>query len=158
MPGSTLIGRSGESHQIIHLNTKNMSEQNQAGSNPVPPSATFELVLNKVIEGQSPFNDANCQYTYQWDFGTNTGEARLLSINGDRVKIILHPLGIEGYLDFMSDQPPTTYTVNGQEVVISRVILDIDLSNNARSAALMFGDGSILGTANFTEAKLAIMS
>ena len=132
-----------------------MSNQNQSGSNPVPPSATFDLMLNKVIEGQSPLEDANCQFTYQWDFGTNTGEARLLSIKGDRVKIILHPLGIEGYLDFMSDMPPTPYIINGQEVIISRVILDIELSNNARSAALMFGDGSILGTPNFSTAKLA---
>ena len=135
-----------------------MSDQNQAGSNPVPPSANFDLVLNKAVEGQAPLTDANCAFGYQWDFKTNTGEARLFTINGDKVKIILHPLGIEGYLDFMSDMPPTTYTINGQEVVISRVILDIDLSNNARSAALMFGDGSILGTANFTTAKLATLS
>lgn len=121
----------------------------------MPPSAKFELVLNKVIKGNPPLKTANDWYSYEWNFGTNTGLAHLISINNVAVNIVLHPLGIAGYLDFLSDQPPTPYVINGQRVVISKAILDIKLSNNARSAALMFGDGSILATADFAEEKLA---
>ena len=91
------------------------------------------------------------------------GLAHLKSINGTPVNITLYPIGIEGYLDFMSDIPPTKYTVSAEpgfsialvEVTIYRVILDIDRSTGKISAAIMFNDNgsSIQATSNFDNSK-----
>ena len=138
-----------------------MQQQTQNGSvtveNTVPSSATFTVTLSKLLKGQSPvIANAKCEFTYIWDFTKNTGIAHLNSIDNCIVNITLHPLGIAGYLDFMSDlQQPTSYVINGQRVVLNRIILDINLTNNERSAAIMFNnDGSVLeATDNFDAAS-----
>lgn len=118
----------------------------------VPPEATFNLVLSKVLQGNAPvLPDANCTFHYSWNFETNMGSAQLLSINGTNVNIPLFPLGIAGMLDFMSDMQPATYNIGGHDVVIDRVILDINLATDAKSGAIMFNpDGSVIqATPNF---------
>lgn len=117
----------------------------------VPSQDTFQVALTKAFKGTPVINGAHCTFSYQWDFSKNMGSAVLNSINDCELNIELHPLGISGYLDFMSDIPPTSYVINGQMVVISRVILDINLQNGQRSAAIMFNaDGSCIeATDNF---------
>ena len=121
-------------------------------STTVPPQATFSLVLNRLLKGETfVIKNANCEFSYKWDFPKNMGLAELISINNCLVNIILHPTGIAGKLDFMSDISPTAYVINGQRIIIYRVILDIDLSNDVRSAGIMFNaDGSCIEvTENF---------
>ncbi len=122
----------------------------------VPSHDTFTLTLSHLIAGDAPvIKDAKCEFTYIWDFEKNMGLAHLVSIDDCVVNITLHPLGIQGQLDFMSDIPPTPYVINGQRVVIYRVILDINPANNDREAAIMFNeDGSVIqSTPNFDSAK-----
>lgn len=50
-------------------------------------------------------------------------------------------------LGFMSDMAPTPVVINGQRVVLYRVILDVYLSNGQQAAAIMFNqDGSCIET------------
>ncbi len=124
----------------------------QTPASPVPSEATFTLTLSRLIQGAEPvIANAHCVFSYHWDFSTNMGEAKLVSINNCEQDIVLHPLGISGALDFMSDMEPQHVVINGQRVVLYRVILDIDLESGERSAAIMFNeDGSVIqGTENF---------
>ncbi len=115
---------------------------------------SFELTLSKQIAGEQVLDNPVCLFHYEWDESTNMGIAMLQSINSTPVNIVLHPLGIEGQLDFMSDMEPTTYSVkaandNGTamvKVVIYRVILDI--TKEGKEAAIMFNEdgSSIEGT------------
>ena len=124
----------------------------------VPEQASFDLTLDKIAGGEGSekpvLKNPVCKYSYRWDFKTNMGLAHLNSINGTLVDITLHPLGIAGELDFMSDMKPTKYEVNATNdqsialvsVTISRVILDIKLSTGERSGAIMFNtkDGYVI--------------
>lgn len=156
------VKRSFTNQLIINQKQKNMQQQTQNGSvtveNTVPSTATFTLTLSKLLQGASPvIANAKCEFTYIWDFTKNMGLAHLISIDNCAVNITLHPLGIAGTLDFMSDIPPTNYVINGQRVVLNRIILDINLANNARSGAIMFNnDGSVIeATDNFDAASTA---
>jgi len=110
---------------------------------------SFDLTLNKQISGEPVLENPVCHFHYDWNKEKNMGIAMLQSINGTPVNIVLHPLGIEGQLDFMSDIEPTHFTVNASnddsialvDVIINRVILDVVKSGN--EAAIMFNqDGS----------------
>jgi len=130
---------------------------------PIAPSGQFKLVLSNVLRGEEVLKDPCCEFSYHWDFEKNMGLATLVSMNGTPMNITLHPLGIQGRLDFMSDIPPTKYTVNAEcdnsvaliEVVVYRVILDMNPETGEKEAAIMFKmDGStIQTTANFSEAS-----
>ncbi|NVK66026.1 MAG: hypothetical protein HWE22_15660 [Flavobacteriales bacterium] len=125
----------------------------------------FSLTLDQVLRGESVLKNPNCEFSYHWDFEKNMGLAQLISINGTHVNITLHPLGIAGQLDFMSDMQPTKFMVNATndesialvEVVIYRVILDTDEKGQNPKAAIMFGmDGdTILTSAGFNEGSAA---
>lgn len=111
------------------------------------PTAVLNEVLSKTIAGTTVLPDAKCEFNYHWDFEENRGIAHLLTVDGADVNIVLHPLGIEGYLDFMSDIPPTQYKIGGKYVVIYRVILDINRETGEVGAAIMFNhDGSTIQT------------
>lgn len=112
----------------------------------VPSSATFTLVMSKLLKGASPvIANASCVFTYEWNFATNMGLAKLVSIDNCVLDITLHPLGISGYLDFMSSMEPLHTVINGQRVVLNRIILDISLATNERSGGIMFNeDGSVI--------------
>lgn len=132
-----------------------------ANSKIVPPYGEIKVVLSKQIAGNPVLTNPVCDFTYQWDFSRGMGMAYLRTINGSPVGIPLHPIGIKGHLDFMSDMPPTRFMVSAEpgntialiEVTIYRVILDIDLATGAHSAAIMFNEdgSSIQATANFTD-------
>src|ERR1700748_2827034 len=96
----------------------------------VPSSATFPLLMSKLLKGASPvIADANCVFSYEWNFATNMGLAKLVSIDNCVLDITLHPLGIAGYLDFMSSlDEPLHAVINGQRVVLNRIILNISLA------------------------------
>ena len=125
----------------------------------------FNLVLSEVIRGNEVLEKPSCEFSYHWNFETNMGLALLQSINGTPVNITLHPLGIMNQLDFMSDIPPTKYSVNASnddsialiEVVIYRVILDMDANGENPKAAIMFNeDGStIQASPGFDEGSTA---
>ncbi|MGV7108084.1 hypothetical protein [Flavobacterium sp. U410] len=115
--------------------------------NTIFSKAKFDLVLNKPIKGTPVLENPNCSFSYNWDFDKNMGLARLESIENTGLNLTLHPLGIAGILAFMSDMSPLTVTIDGKEVVIFRVILDIDLVSGIKKAAIMFNqDGSTIQT------------
>ena len=117
-----------------------------------PTNFSCEAVLSKLYKGTvAVLPNAVCQFKGHWDFSTNEGLAELVSVNGTPVNIPLHPMGISGQLDFMSDMKPTSYTIQGKTVVIFRVILDFKqgLLPPAGSvfAGIMFNeDGSCIET------------
>lgn len=126
---------------------------------------SFSLILGTQIQGEQTLEKPSCEFSYHWDFESNTGLALLQSINGSPVNITLHPLGIAEHLDFMSDMQPTKYSVNASndnsiaiiEIVIYRVILDMDAKGGNPEAAIMFGmEGeSIQATAGFEKGSAA---
>lgn len=124
----------------------------------IPAEDTFELKLTKTIstELQATNYKFNCKLHYQWNFSTNMGLGHLLTIGGTQVNFELHPLGIEGALDFMSDIiPPTPVTIDGQTVIIYRVILNCWLDGTGTKAcAVMFGEkGSHIEASEVFEAE-----
>ena len=114
----------------------------------LPSHDSFELVLSDQIKGDQVLENPTCNFSYHWDFEKNVGLAVLNSIDDTPVNITLHPLGIAGQLDFMSDMEPTEFHIQVSEnnmvsVVIYRVILDMNESNGDKAAAIMFNtDGS----------------
>lgn len=119
-----------------------MSNQGQ-----VPLTGTFQIVLSKTISGNTVLNDPICTFSYVWDFNSNKGEALLDVIDGKLIGIVLHPEGLSDVLAFMSDMEPTTYSIDGQNVVIFRVIMMINPKTGEHKAALMFNeDGSTIET------------
>ncbi|MGX7666799.1 hypothetical protein [Flavobacterium pedocola] len=139
-----------------------MSEQTSqsqvAAAQTVPSQATFSLVLSHLYKGVKPvIANANCVFSYSWNFEKNMGLAQLVSIDNCELNITLHPMGIQGYLDFMSDMPPTSVVINGQRVVLNRIILNVELATNKRSGGIMFNENgdTIQTTDNFNTAKAA---
>ncbi len=109
----------------------------------IPSSDTFEVVLDKTMEGQPVLNNPKCTFSYRWDFSTNMGLAWLNSIDGSPVEIELHPTGLSGMLAFMSDMHPTAFMIDGKSIVLNRVILNIMLPSGEKRAGIMFNeDGS----------------
>lgn len=124
----------------------------------IPNQASFQEVLSQLLKGASPvLPNALCEFRYQWNFSTNEGLARLVSIDGCPTHIALPPTGIAGKLAFMSDIPPTPFVVGGQTVFLNRVILDIDLDSGRRSAAVIFNqDGSCIeASATWNDSKVS---
>lgn len=125
----------------------------------------FSLVLSQTLKGKEVLKNPSCDFSVSWDFEKNMGLATLHSINGSAVNITLHPLGISGSLDFMSDMEPTTFSINASndnsialiEIVIYRVILDLDAKAENPSAAIMFGEkGNTIQTSNnFSEESIS---
>jgi len=68
------------------------------------------------------------------------GEASLDAINYIDVGIVLHPTGIAGMLAFMSDMKPTGYQIDGQNLILNRIVLMIDAETGGRRAGIMFND------------------
>ncbi len=126
----------------------------------LPQQDSFTLQLTKTINGNPVIANANCNFSYNWDFQKNMGLAHLDKINNCAIGITLHPLGISGRLAFMSDMPPTNYVINGQQVTLFRVILDIEPATGIKSAAIMFNkNGSpIETTANWMTEDLALLN
>lgn len=113
----------------------------------IPSQAKFNSTLSNTLKGSPVISNATCEFEYNWDFSKNMGLAHLISIDNCNFNITLHPLGISGMLGFMSDIPPTPVVINGQRVVLYRIILDIDLKSGERKAAIMFNeDGSTIQT------------
>lgn len=128
----------------------------------LPPHDSFELTLSEQIEGEAVLENPKCHFSYHWDFEKNVGLAVLESIDQTNVNITLHPLGIEGQLDFMSDMPSTEYDIQvssdkAVSVRINRVILDINEVTGEKAAAIMFNaDGSsIQASPGFEQGSVA---
>lgn len=128
-------------------------------------SVNYTVILDTQIRGTETLKNPSCEFHINWDFEKNMGLAMLHSINGSPVNITLHPLGIAGQLDFMSDMEPTKFSVNASndesialvEVVIYRVILDTDAKGENPQAAIMFGVNgeSIQASGGFQEGSAA---
>lgn len=124
---------------------------------PIPSTDTLTLTLDRLIQGnQLVIPNAQCVFSYKWNFVTNEGQASLDTINGTQIGIVLYPEGLSGELAFLSDSSPQSYVINGQTVIINRVILDIKLSNVKIQAAIQFGeDGSTTqATENWSDSSL----
>lgn len=113
---------------------------------PVPEKATFEVVLSKLMKGANPvIANAHCQFSYHWDFETNMGLATLDSINHNYLNLTLNPTGLAGRLAFMSSMEPLPVVINGQRVVLNRIILNVMLNDDSKLAGIMFNeDGSVI--------------
>ncbi len=131
--------------------------QERTAAAQVPSHDSFTLILNRTIKGEPVIPNAQCDFSYQWDFQTNMGLACLDGMNGNKLNITLYPLGIGGQLAFMSDMEPVHVVINGQRVVLFRVGLQINLSSGSRSAFIMFNEdgSSIQVTPHFEEKELA---
>ncbi|AWM12793.1 hypothetical protein DI487_02175 [Flavobacterium sediminis] len=115
--------------------------------NKIPSKVKFNLTLDQTIKGTPVLTNPDCSFSYDWDFSKNMGLALLESIENTELNLTLHPLGIAGVLAFMSDISPLSVTIDGKDVVIFRVILDIDLVSGTKKAAIMFNqDGSTIQT------------
>ncbi|MCR9173237.1 MAG: hypothetical protein NXI10_12120 [bacterium] len=124
---------------------------------------SFDLVLSNQVRGEQVLENPSCHFTYDWNKDENMGIAMLQSINETPVNIVLHPLGIKGQLDFMSDMEPKHVAVNATNgnsdvmvnIIINRVILDVVKDGN--EAAIMFNEdgGSIQSTPGFMEESAA---
>jgi len=104
----------------------------------------YTLTLDKIISwnGAHIISTAECKFSYVWDWVHSTGSAILRTIDGVKVNMILHPLGIEGQLDFMSAAKPKLVKLpGGQTILITRVILDLIGPDHAK-AALMISNGT----------------
>ena len=112
----------------------------------------FTLKLDMLMRGTSfAIQPCDCTFTYRWDYEHNEGEAQLLGINGSLLAISLYPEGLKGMLAFFSDMQPTSYTIKGVPVVITKISLEIIPIKNIKRAAIVFNhDESVIqATDNF---------
>lgn len=89
-----------------------------------PSHNCFTLTLDKVAEGSPSITSFTCQFSYTWDNSTMEGEAYLQQVDSALTNVELHPLGIQGQLDFMSDGS-SNITVAGGDITLTSVILDV---------------------------------
>ncbi|KAK6532669.1 hypothetical protein TWF281_006848 [Arthrobotrys megalospora] len=118
-----------------------------------PPTQTFNLTLTKSLEGPLPhFLPLNIQFTYNWDFPSNTGYATVLSIGSNNtVNQDMFPMGISQRLAFMA-RDRFEVTIDGpeagerEELFAYRVILNMDkATTEQKTAALMLGtEGDVI--------------
>lgn len=115
-------------------------------SNQLPPQATFELVLDKELQaGGCQLESPTCEFSYNYNFSTDIGSGELVSIDGVAVNIALYPAGLANVYEFLSDlNPLPSFEIDGQEVVIYRVVMDL-YEDGSRAAVVMFNeDGSCI--------------
>ena len=117
----------------------------------LPSPVYFDLELTKAIQGTPVVPNAKCKFCVQWNSATAEGLAYLMEMDGTPLDIKLYPLGLAGILAFASDIDPTTYTINGNPVVIKRVVLEVDNNISNGSSAITFNvNGSVIqGSANW---------
>ena len=125
-----------------------MKTEKKSGQ-PIPPKDEFDLVLNKTEAGQPPLSDPLCRFSYEWNFETGEGNAELVSINGVKASFPLYPIGLEGTLSFMSDMEPTPILIGEADIIIYRVMIDVNENTDQRNASIMFGDN---GSSTLTNA------
>ncbi|KAF7985159.1 hypothetical protein HWV62_7734 [Athelia sp. TMB] len=122
----------------------------------------YTLTLDKIISSQGPpiIDTVECKFSYFWDWVRNTGSATLRTIDGVKVNMILHPLGIEGHLDFMSAAKPKLVKLpGGKTILIDRVILDLIGPDDAKAALIIsnatsqIAGNEIIGTQNWEANK-----
>ncbi len=128
------------------MSTENQTEMGLA-QHAIPATDTFDLVLDQLYRGDAAVvTPCKCTFSYTWDFSTNMGMAEIQTLDDAQVHVPLNPIGIQGYLDFMSSQGPVTVTVDGKQVEIRLVVLHINLETGERTAAIDFNteNGSVV--------------
>ncbi|KAK6505827.1 hypothetical protein TWF481_007718 [Arthrobotrys musiformis] len=129
-----------------------------------PPSTqTFNLTLTKALEGNlPPYLPLNVQFSYDWNFATNTGHATVLSIGSNNtVNQSMFPMGISKRLAFMA-QNRFDVTIDGpdgnkEEIFAYRVLLNMDKeTTETKTAAIMLGEEGdvIVATENWGATEL----
>lgn len=96
----------------------------------------FNLILDTILLGTTFCDEFNYQFEYEVNEGF--GKAYLKTINNTAVNIRLYSLDLTKNFVFISDMPPTLVTVNGKEVYIFRILLDINPKTNERKALVIY--------------------
>jgi hypothetical protein len=121
--------------------------QGVATTNPtplIPSSATFTLLMSVLLKGDEPLIDnAKCLFSYEWNFTSNIGSAKLISMDDCVINILLSTSGTRDYMDFRSFlDEPFPVLINGKKVVLHNIMLDISLMTGERAGCIVFNKDS----------------
>lgn len=108
----------------------------------LPPHDKITLFLTQIEQG-----DQSCpksllngpvELEYDYDFNHNIGQAYLNRLGSKNWRVSLYPLGLTDYYGFMSDIQPTSIVVEGEEVIIYRIVFLLNKNGQAETL-IMFG-------------------
>lgn len=116
----------------------------------LPGTATINFVLSKVEEGSCPaiLKNAPVRIDYDYDFKRNMGLAYLKQLQMTKWTEVLHPLGISGVYAFMSDMAPKVIHLNGGDVVVYRIIFNLELNGDSQATMMIGEQGDCIMTSN----------
>jgi len=109
----------------------------------------FTLKLDKLYNSTRAdkllVEPCDAKFSTHYNVARKWGTAELVSINKTKLNITLHPMGIQGADDFMSNiekgkEPTIQDPRTKKEVPIFRVILDTKNLTDDRVGSIMFGD------------------
>jgi len=116
----------------------------------LPNHATINFTLDHIEKGNSCpalLQNASVMINYEYDFERNMGLAFLKQLQSTRWTEVLHPMGLSNLYGFISDMAPKTVHLNGGDVVVYRIIFNLQFNGDSQ-AILMIGEHGdcIMGT------------
>ncbi len=113
----------------------------------LPPFAQINFTLKQIEEGDSCpalLQNALVTMSYEYDFNKNMGLAFLKQLQSTRWTEVLHPLGLSSVYGFMSNMAPKTIHLNGGDVVVYRIIFNIEFNGDSQVKLMLGEDGNCI--------------
>ena len=113
----------------------------------LPSMATINFTLNHVEKSDSCpalLNNSPVKISYEYDFKRNMGLAFLKQLQATQWTEVLHPLGISSVYGFMSDMAPKMIHLNGGDVVVYRIIFNLQFNGDSQVSLMIGDDGNCI--------------
>jgi hypothetical protein len=123
----------------------------------LPNHATINFTLDHIEKGDSCpafLQNTNVVINYEYNFERNMGLAYIKQIQATRWTEVLHPLGLSSMYAFMSDMSPKTVRLSGGEVVIYRVIFDLQFNGDSQATLMIGNNGDCIMSTNIINVNM----
>ncbi|RUR10256.1 hypothetical protein [Legionella sp. km772] len=117
----------------------------------LPSIATINFTLNNIEQGSSCpslLNNSLVKIYYEYDFKRNMGLAFVKQLQATKWTEVLHPLGISSVYGFMSDMAPKIIPVQGGDVVVYRVIFNLEFNGDSQVRLMLGEQGDCIMSSN----------
>lgn len=123
----------------------------------LPNKATINFTLNHIEQDDSCpalLQNAALVVNYEYNFERNIGLAYIKQLQLARWTEVLHPLGLSNIYGFMSDMAPKTIRLVGGDVVIYRVIFNLQFNGDSKATLMIGANGECIMSTNVVNVNL----
>ena len=110
----------------------------------LPEHADINFTLENVdqdIQCPAFLKGSKMKLHYDYEFDKSWGWAHLLQLGSTSIDEPLYPLGMSSVYGFMSNMAPKTITVDGNEVVLYRIIFNLQKNGDAKVSIMIGSEG-----------------